>query len=183
MTAKLIFLSEFDPNSDHLENTWNCPHISGLRAARTAGGWPPKRACGRSAGSCDRPEEPLATPVFILLVVVASSTSLVSAPDGRKLAHSAAPPLPSEPAPLGFAGDLISSSAKSPGWGEPSLQRGGDSGPNPVPIRWEGQGPCPSRDRATQRLTGGHAGLSCPRRRFATRCRSVVNSNSSSCRS
>ena len=54
----------------------------------------------------------------------------------------------------------------------------GNSGPNPVSIRWEGQGLCPSRDRGTQRLTGGHAGLSRSRRSFATRWRSVASSNS-----
>ena len=49
-----------------------------------------------------------------------------------------------------------------------------NSGPNPAPIRREGQGLCPSRDRGTQRPTGGHAGLSHSRRSFATRWRSVA---------
>ena len=40
---------------------------------------------------------------FLLLVVVTGSISLVPALKGQKLAHSAAPPLPSELAPLGFA--------------------------------------------------------------------------------
>ena len=72
MTAEVGFFSGFAPISDHLKNPRNCPHISGLRAARTAGGWPPKRACGRSAGSCDRPEAPPATPVFMLLFLPSS---------------------------------------------------------------------------------------------------------------
>ena len=38
------------------------------------------------------------TPAFILLVVVAGFLFLASVPLGRKLAHSAAPPLPTQPA-------------------------------------------------------------------------------------
>ena len=72
---------------------------------------------------------------------------------------------------------------KEPRMGKALSPKRGNSAPNPATIRREGQGLCPSRDRGTQRPTGGHAGLSCPRRRFATRWRSAVNSNSSSWRS
>ena len=78
---------------------------------------------------------------------------------------------------------FFSSSAKSPGWGKPSLQKGGAAAQIRPLSAGRGPGLCPSRNRATQRLTGGHAGLYCFRKRFATRWRSVANSNSSSWRS
>src|SRR5699024_5676597 len=57
------------------------------------------------------------------------------------------------------------------------------TGPHWPETRREGQGLCPSRNRGTQWPTGGHVGLSRARRSFATRWRSVANSNSASWRS
>ena len=56
-----------------------------------------------------------------------------------------------------------------------------NSGPKPPLDLREGQGPCPSRHQGTKRPTGGHAGLSCSRRRLATRWCSAASSSSASC--
>ena len=66
--------------------------------------------------------------------------------------------------------------------GESSLSKEREQRPKSGPYPMGGAGTLPSRNRATQRPTGGHAGLSCSRRRLATRWRSVANSNSSSWR-
>ena len=51
-----------------VETPVNCPYISGLRAARTAGGWPTKHLpAGRRAGRSDRVERRFRRQPFILL--------------------------------------------------------------------------------------------------------------------
>ena len=104
--------------------------------------------------------------VLLLLLVVASSIrpraaslapaeqftfSLVPAPKGRKLAHSAAPSLPSEPASLGFAGD--------PNYCP--LQRR-EQRPKSGLYLPGGAGTLPSRHRGTQPLTQPNRGCLCP---------------------
>ena len=69
-------------------------------------------------------------------------------PKGRKLAHSTAPPLPTEPACAGLR--------RGPRF---VLRRVLESGPISLPIPRVGQGPSPALQSATQPLTVGHTGL------------------------
>ena len=80
-------------------------------------------------------------------------------PKGRKLAHSAAPPLPSEPAPLGFAGGPILPCPEAPPKIGPNL-------PRKPPV---GRGLWPAPKEATQPLTGCYTGETacCRERRTA----------------
>ena len=62
---------------------------------------------------------------------------------------------------------------------ESSIHKSANSGPNPTQNLWEGYKElCFSAKKTTQRPTGGHEGLSCFCRSFATRWRSVASSSS-----
>lgn len=66
---------------------------------------------------------------------------------------------------------------------ESSIHKSANSGPNPTQNLWEGYKElCFSAKKTTQRPTGGHEGLSCFCRSFATRWRSVASSSLSICR-
>ena len=60
------------------------------------------------------------------------------------------------------------------------FRKDGHNGSNPACTYWEGQGLCPSRNRGTQGLTGGHTVFFHSARSLAARCRSAASSTSSS---
>ncbi len=67
-TPAALKFSSKDATTDCAETPVNCPYISGLRAARTAGGWPTKHLpAGRRAGRSDWAERRFRRQPFILL--------------------------------------------------------------------------------------------------------------------
>ncbi len=67
-TPAALKFSSKGATTDCAETPANCPYISGLRAARTAGGWPTKHLpAGRRAGRSDWAERRFRRQPFILL--------------------------------------------------------------------------------------------------------------------
>lgn len=84
-------------------------------------------------------------------------------PEGRKLAHSAAPPLPNKTAALGFAGGPMGRLPAALKIGQVPLKR-----------RCWGQLPSPVPQEATHRLTGAKAEENCPRKFSFPFCETMV---------
>lgn len=64
-------------------------------------------------------------------------------------------------APPAFILLFLSSSVKSPGWGESAPRNGGTAAHVGLGLFGRGQGLCPSHDRGTQRLTRPNRGYGC----------------------
>lgn len=98
-TTDFIFPAQTDASLDPRKTPVNCRHASGLRAARAAGGWPPKHACGHSAGRSDPAWGRSRRQGFILPSSSSFSSARISAP---RLCQAFLPSGALHPAPVDF---------------------------------------------------------------------------------